>query len=214
MTVFYLVQHAEKEREPGDPELTELGRRQAAITADWLQHVGVRSLFSSPLRRARETALFVASRTGLPIQEDVRLRERMSWDGSQPMEGFLADWASSVKDRDFVPLSGDSSRGAAERLRSCLVDLAEESGPVALVTHGGVTVDLLRTLIGDHEVPGELMHNGVPSCAITTLDHWSVVAIASVAHLESAGGPFRPATRTLRSGAGITESPFKIVRDR
>ncbi|WP_406172214.1 histidine phosphatase family protein [Streptomyces sp. NBC_00996] len=184
MTVFYLVQHAEKERQPGDPELTELGRQQAARTADWLQRVGVHAVVSSPLRRARETASFIASSTGLRVQEDTRLRERMSWDGTQPLGSFLAEWATSVEDRDFVPASGDSSRAAAERLRACLVDLAGEPGPVVLVTHGGVTVDLLRTLIGDLAVPAELMQNGVPSCAITTLENLAVVAIASVAHLE------------------------------
>ncbi|MET8081321.1 histidine phosphatase family protein [Streptomyces sp. NPDC005303] len=120
MTVFYLVQHAEKERQPGDPGLTELGRRQAARTADWVQHVGVRAVFSSPLRRARETAWSIASRTGLRVREDGRLRERMNWDGSRPMEDFLADWAATVKDRNFVPASGDSSHDAAERFRSCL----------------------------------------------------------------------------------------------
>jgi hypothetical protein len=29
MSVFYLMQHAEKERQPGDPGLTELGRAPA-----------------------------------------------------------------------------------------------------------------------------------------------------------------------------------------
>lgn len=184
MTVFYLVQHAEKDRRPGDPGLTELGRRQAARTADWAQRVGVQAVFSSPLRRARETAWPIASKAGLRVREDARLRERMNWDGSQPIEDFLADWAASVKDRDFVPAAGDSSRDAAERFRTCLVDLSSEPGPVALVTHGGVTVDLLRTLIGDDAVPVELMQHGVSSCAITTLDDLSVVDIASVAHLE------------------------------
>ncbi|WP_063772782.1 histidine phosphatase family protein [Streptomyces sp. CT34] len=193
MTVFYLVQHAEKERRPGDPGLTKRGRRQAASTADWLQRVGVHAVFSSPLRRARETASFIASSTGLRIQEDTRLRERMSWDGTQTLGDFLADWGTSVKDRDFVPASGDSSNAAAERLRACLVDLTGEPGPLALVTHGGVTVDLLRTLIGDPAVPVELMQNGVPSCAITTLDGLSVVGIASVAHLGRAAYGRRPA---------------------
>ncbi|WP_328885352.1 histidine phosphatase family protein [Streptomyces sp. NBC_00316] len=184
MTVFFLVQHAEKERQPGDPGLTELGRRQAARTADWVQHVGLHAVFSSPLRRARETAWPMASRTGLRVREEDRLRERMNWDGSQPVEDFLADWAASVKDRDFIPMYGDSSRDAAERFRACLVDLSKEPGTVALVTHGGVTVDLLRTLIGDDAVPVALMQHGVPSCAITTLEGLSVVDIASVAHLE------------------------------
>jgi broad specificity phosphatase PhoE len=81
------------------------------------------------------------------------------------MEVFLADWAASVKDRDFVPACGDSSRDAAERFRTCLVDLTKEPGSVALVTHGGITVDLLRPLIGDDAVPVELMQHGVTSCA-------------------------------------------------
>jgi broad specificity phosphatase PhoE len=165
MTVFYPVQHAEKERQPGDPGPTELGRRQAARTAAWAQHVGVHAVFSSPLRRARETAWPIASRAGLRVREDARLRERMNWDGSQPIKVFKADWAASVKDRDFVPACGDSSRDAAERFRTCLVDLTKEPGSVALVTHGGITVDLLRTLIGDDAVPVELMQHGVPSCA-------------------------------------------------
>jgi broad specificity phosphatase PhoE len=69
-------------------------------------------------------------------------------------------------------------------MRACLADLAQEPGPLALVTHGGATVDLLRTLIGDQAVPSELMHQGVPACAITMLDDLSVVEIASVSHLE------------------------------
>lgn len=100
------------------------------------------------------------------------------------MEDFLKHWAATTEDRDLVPACGDSSRAAAERLRACLTDLTEGPGPIALVTHGGVTVDLLRTLIGDHAVPNELMQHSVPSCAITTLEHLSVVDIASVAHLQ------------------------------
>jgi broad specificity phosphatase PhoE len=191
MTVFFLVQHAEKERHPHDPGLTELGRRQAARTAEWLRRTGVHAVYSSPMRRARETASFIASRTGLRVHEDARLRERMNWDGSLPEEDFLSDWTASVKDRDFVPGSGDSSRDAAERLRLCLAELTGDPSHVALVTHGGITVDLLRTLIGDHAVPAKLMQCGVPSCAITTLDDLSVVDIASVAHLEWRS-PVRP----------------------
>ncbi|MFF3561181.1 histidine phosphatase family protein [Streptomyces sp. NPDC002574] len=183
MTVFHLVQHAEKERTPGDPGLTGAGRLQAARTADRLHHAGVRAVFSSPLRRARETAAFIAHRTGLPVQEDVRLRERINRDASRSAEDFLRDWAATVEDRDFLPASGDSSRAAAERLRACLADLAGTPGPVALVTHGGVTVDLLRTLLGDAAVPAALMRDGVPPCAITTLDGLSVVTVAATAHL-------------------------------
>ncbi|MFE2070416.1 histidine phosphatase family protein [Streptomyces sp. NPDC059467] len=135
------------------------------------------------MQRARETAWCVASRTGVRVREDARLRERMNRDGAQPMEDFLADRAASVKDRDFVPAAGGSSRDTAERIRARLDDLADEPRPVALVTHGGVTADLPRALIGGDAVPVELTRHGVPSCAITTLDDLSGADIASVAHL-------------------------------
>jgi hypothetical protein len=35
VTVFHVVQHGEKERLPGDPRLTDLGRWQAVRTAVW-----------------------------------------------------------------------------------------------------------------------------------------------------------------------------------
>ena len=183
MTVVYVVQHAEKENQPGDPGLTAEGRRQAAVTAAWLAGLGVRGVFSSPLRRARETAEAIAFASGLQVRLDARLRERMNWDGSVELAEFLADWAAAVADRDFVPACGDSSRAAAERLRGCLLDLAQEPGPLAVVTHGGVTVDLLRTLLGDDAVPAQLREQGVPGCAVTTLETLSVVGIASVSHL-------------------------------
>lgn len=108
----------------------------------------------------------------------------MNWADDQPIEEFLADWAATVRDRDFVPRSGDSSRNAGARFLSCLTDLAAERGPVAVVTHGGVTVDLLRTLVGDDALPASLLHDGVPSCAITTLANERVISIASKEHLN------------------------------
>ena len=85
MAVAYLVQHGEKEPVPGDPGLTQAGRQQAGR---WLHGRGVQALYTSPLRRARETAEAIASVTGLAAQPDARLAERLNWDGSQPYEAF------------------------------------------------------------------------------------------------------------------------------
>ncbi|GHE11369.1 histidine phosphatase family protein [Streptomyces alanosinicus] len=183
MTVFYVVQHAEKERQLGDPGLTALGTQQAVRTADWLRDVGLKAVVSSPMRRTRETAEFIAAAAELPVREDARLRERMNWDDDQSLEDFLTEWDATVQDRDFIPRSGDSSHQAGARFLSCLRDLTREPGPIAVVTHGGVTVDLLRTLIGDDALTASLLNEGVPACAITTLYGTSVVDIASHAHL-------------------------------
>jgi broad specificity phosphatase PhoE len=192
VTVIYVVQHGDKERVPGDPGLTELGRDQAAAAARWLSGAGLQALFSSPLRRARETAAAIAAVTGLPVQLDDRLRERLNWDGTQTFDAFQADWDRSTRDRDLVLANGESSRSAGERMRAFVAGLRAEPGPVAVVSHGGATTDLLRTLAGDAALPPGLLAEGVPGCAITTLDDLRVVAIASTGHL---GPPAPPGPR-------------------
>lgn len=184
MTMAYLVQHGEKEQGPGDPGLTRTGRQQAARTGEWLCGQGVRTLFSSPLRRAQETAGCIASVTGLAIQTDARLRERLNWDGSQPYDAFLALWARTRDDRDFVAADGESSRQAGARLTEFLAGLPGIPGPVAAVSHGGVTVDLLCNLLGDDALPSRLLSEGIRPCAITAVEDLDVVMIASIAHLS------------------------------
>jgi len=183
VTTIYLVQHGDKERSPGDPGLTELGRRQAAVTARWLRETEPKALYSSPLRRARETAEPIGAATGLVVRVDSRLRERLNWDGTQAFDAFLAEWDRSTEDRDLVLDNGESSRSAGERLRLFLVDLVGDGGPVAVVSHGGVTVDLLRNLLGDDGLPARLIDDGIPPCAITTLDDLHVTSIAATGHL-------------------------------
>jgi broad specificity phosphatase PhoE len=183
MTLVYLIQHGDKERLPGDPGLTVTGRHQAALTGRWLRNAGLRALYSSPLRRARETADLIAAVTGLPIQLDARLRERMNWDGSCSNAEFLAEWARATRDRDFVPYGRESSRQAGDRLHAFVAALPARLAPAGLVTHGGVTTDLLRNLCTDQELPAGLVEDGIPPCAVTTIDDLNVVSIAVTGHL-------------------------------
>jgi broad specificity phosphatase PhoE len=212
MTTVYLVQHGEKEQRPGEPGLTQGGRQQATQAGQWLRGQGIGALYASPMRRAQQTAGCIATVTGLPVQTDARLRERLNWDGSQPYEAFLAQWARTTDDRDFVPAGGDSSRQAGARLMAFLAalpatpaalpaipaalpaipadlpatpaDLPGTPGPVAAVTHGGVTIDLLRDLLGDDALPPHLLTTGIPPGAITTISDLRVVMIASTSHLS------------------------------
>jgi len=54
---------------------------------------------------------------------------------------------------------------------------------VVAVSHGGVTADVLRTLAGDEALPPRVLDDGIPACAITTLEDLDVIAIASTDHL-------------------------------
>ena len=182
MPLIYLVQHGDKERVAGDPGLTDVGREQAVLAGRWLRSAGVSSLYSSPLRRARQTAEGIASALGLEIVIDSRLRERLNWVTGSPAD-FQADWNRSERDRDFVPAGGDSSRLAGARLRAFVMDQSDSPGPVAAVTHGGLTRDLLRTLLGDDDERVTRLCGGIPPCAITTLCDLEVLDVAAVRHL-------------------------------
>jgi broad specificity phosphatase PhoE len=183
MTMVYLVQHGEKERLPGDPGLTELGRQQAGRAGRWLSGLGITALWTSPMRRARETADRIASATGLAVRSDARLRERLNWNGSMPFDAFLELWDRTTRDRDLVPAGAESSRQAGARLRAFLCDVSRLPAPVAAVTHGGVTIEVLRDLLGEEVLPPGLLAAGIPPCAVTAIDDLNPVMIASVAHL-------------------------------
>ena len=135
---------------PGDPGLTDTGREQAFRTAWWLQDFGLNAVYSSPQRRAWETAEIIAAAWPRRPAEG-RAAARAHELGRQPAVRATS-WPSGTRstlDRDYVPSCGDSSRRAGERLRAFLLDVTAEPGPVAAATHGGVTLDLLRTLLGD-----------------------------------------------------------------
>ena len=68
----------------GNPELTDVGRRQAADAARYLSgRGGISAVLSSPLRRAYDTAAAVAGALGLQVQVDDELTETDfgEWEG-------------------------------------------------------------------------------------------------------------------------------------
>ena len=69
-------------------------------------------------------------------------------------------------------------------MRAFLAGLPGTPGPVAAVTHGGITIDLLCNLLGDDALPPHLLDAGIPPCAVTAIDDLNVVMIASTAHLS------------------------------
>lgn len=194
MVTFAIVQHGEKVPAVADPGLTTRGERQARAAAAELRRMGVEAIYSSPLRRAVETAEVIASALGTRWSVNGALRERMDWDPSSGLsiDAFLAKWQAATTNRDFLPGVGDSSRAAGHRLEEALRRhaLAHAGGCVACVSHGGATVDFLRTALGDDLVrrirPGVIEH-GMPGGAITEVelheDGWRPKRIGAIDHI-------------------------------
>jgi probable phosphoglycerate mutase len=96
---------------------------------------------SSPLRRARETAVLL---TAAPVEVEPRLIE-MDWGAfeGRTLAELRADdpagmAANEARGLDFRPPGGESPREVAERFRHLAADLADAPEPVIAVTHKGV----------------------------------------------------------------------------
>ncbi|MDF2651183.1 MAG: histidine phosphatase family protein [Paenibacillus sp.] len=199
-TNFYLVRHAVKEKLIGDVPLSPKGILQAQATARHFRNLPIKTIFSSPLRRARETATYIALEAELTISEDSRLRERANWGDlpGQTFDEFVAMWERCTRDRDYMPLVGDSARQAGERLSSVLLELVENhpESNIIIVTHGGLITDFLVNAFSENQlnlwhptflaVQSEL----IPECSITKIiydgGNYNLDIFASVKHLDHA----------------------------
>jgi broad specificity phosphatase PhoE len=149
---LYLARHGETDdnREPirvqgfTDTPLNDTGRRQAAELAGRLEPLGLASLWSSDLSRARETAEIVGSRLGLPVQLDPRLREanRGRWEGRRFIDierecpDLYAAWRRAGASFRFP--GGESLLEQSDRVIAALEAIGASSElPVLVVCHGG-----------------------------------------------------------------------------
>jgi probable phosphoglycerate mutase len=120
---------------PADPHLAELGVRQAEALASWLAEERVHAIWSSPMRRARETAAPLSARLGLPVRVDEDLaeydREALSY---IPIEELKA-----ADDPRWNQLPERPEEFQADVVAAIEAIVAAHPGQrVAVVCHGGV----------------------------------------------------------------------------
>ena len=149
-----LVRHGESEANishtfanaGAGPELTALGRRQAAQLAQRLRGQGVTEVHSSPLARATQTAAVIAAVLGLPVTVEEALREYdvgelegradpVAWTAYADME---RRW---LIDRDWSARhpGGESYHEVVARFAGYRDRVRETAaGPVLAVAHGGL----------------------------------------------------------------------------
>ena len=122
-----------------DPELDELGRRQARAVGQALvsgRFGPIAAVVSSPLRRAAQTA----AELGLPVELDDRLLELDYGDleGTPVAEVAPATWSTWQSDPHFRPPGGESLWDLGARVREACADWAGREGldgAVVLVSH-------------------------------------------------------------------------------
>jgi 2,3-bisphosphoglycerate-dependent phosphoglycerate mutase len=162
ITQLLLVRHGLPRRER-DPGLSEVGHAQAKALATWLHPENIDAIVSSPMPRARETAVPSADELGLAIRTLDDLRE---WDtdinaGADvyvPVEEFSDDDPRSIalaegRFEDFVP---ELDTDAFIRRACAAVDQIIASVPrgsrVLVTCHGGVINTVLGRALGIPQV--------------------------------------------------------------
>lgn len=124
---------------PADPELTDLGHRQAKAMADWLAEEHLDALYVSPMLRARQTAAPLEQRLGLPAEVVDGVQEYDAEDKSYiPIEDLKADkekWRSFITRQHLDDMSGFSNL-----VVSTIEDLIGQhrSQRIGIICHGGV----------------------------------------------------------------------------
>ena len=162
-----------------DLPLDPAGSAQAAALAARAPSLGrVAALVSSPLRRARQTADWIASALGVPVTEDDDVAELDfgEWEGLTMSEvtarnpTALADWAASP---DVAPPGGESITALTARVaraRDRLVRAYPEQR-VVVVTHVTPIKALVRTVLGAPAASLHRMH--LDTASVSRIDHWA-----------------------------------------
>jgi probable phosphoglycerate mutase len=196
-----LVRHGLPERVegaegPADPVLTEEGRRQANLLAEWLAHEKIDRLMSSTLRRAMQTAEPVGERMGLdvelvqglsefdadadsyiPIEE---LRQARDPRFFALVEGRWDELGSSVDPSSFGQLVHTTLEGVIERF---------PGQRVAVVCHGGVINLYLGRILGvERHLWFEPGYTSISRVAASRDGHRTIVSVNETAHLEATRG--------------------------
>ncbi|MDP1846823.1 MAG: histidine phosphatase family protein [Solirubrobacteraceae bacterium] len=169
-----LVRHGETDENAAarfqgrlDTRLNPRGREQSHVLAAALRDEGLRAVYSSPLRRAHETAQIVGAAIGLEPILDERLveAEAGAWAGrliAEIIEGERDEYARwRAADPTFRFPGGESVAEQAQRIAAALADVAAGPLPALVVTHGGT----IRAIEGLDRPPGASVGN----CAVFRL---------------------------------------------
>lgn len=164
--LIYCIRHGEsvynaegRVQGQSDVPLSALGLRQSEAVAEALAAQPIEAVYSSPLRRAVQTAAPLAARLGVCVQTDPRLMEihagvfqdRLRSELPALFPEAYARWLAG--EPDFAIPGGESRRDLMHRGREVFAHIARSGHEqVAVVTHGGLLAGALKALLG---IPAE-----------------------------------------------------------
>lgn len=204
-TRIILVRHGQTEwnrverfRGRVEIELNETGRKQARLAADRLAAMGLAAIYSSPLRRAVDTASPTAEAAGMPVMEAPEISDvdYGAWQGLTVAEAgerypeVFSTWRQAPEAVRFP--GGEGMQDVYDRASRFVDSLqAKHAGQaVALVSHIVVCRMLITHFLGIG--PGRFWKFGLGHCSLSIFEVRDdglpiATAINDVCHLREAG---------------------------
>ncbi len=208
--LFYLIRHGEslsnaegRIQGQSDVALSPFGIQQSEAIADALANQKIDAIYSSPLRRAMQTAQPLARQLKLTIRSDDRLKEihagifqGLLW--SEIQQRYPAEAKPWIEQQaDFVISGGESRRALMVRGQAVFAEIRQQPlRSVAVFSHGGLLAATLKALL---EVPAENNPFGLFNGSISRMQWDSRVQLLTLNELDHlrASGLAREATGNL-----------------
>lgn len=181
-----------------DIELNETGRWQAQRVAETLQSQPIAAVYSSPLRRALETARAIAERHQLAVQIDEGLIEMDIGE----MEGltfqqvrerypqFLQLWLGGRAAYEPMPGGGERLLDVQERAWRSLESIcaARPQDMVAVVTHNFVLLTILCRVLGLELADFRRLRHNIAAVSVLQVQdgRMTVLGLNDTCHLVAA----------------------------
>lgn len=192
-----LIRHAlphrvELESGRADPALTPEGEAQAAALGNWLAAEAIDAVYSSPLRRALQTARPIAENQGLEPTVDPEVAE-FDRDASSyiPIEEMAKEEIAELVAGAGFAWSDDPSvfRNRAVTAVEHIV-VANPSRRVAVVCHGGIINAYLGHILGISELMWfQPTYTGIARVLASRSGHRQIDTLNERAHLAGIDGP-------------------------
>jgi broad specificity phosphatase PhoE len=216
MTRLYLVRHGENlanltkefSHRKVDYSLTEKGVLQAEQTARYLQTKGINAVYSSPLRRAKETAQHLADALGHEVIVLEAFREINVGDlEDQPPtaeswtahNAVLDAWRRGELHASFP--GGENYLQMWQRVEAGLRQVAAEhpNETVAIFAHGGIFASSIKALCPEIDLTQVLSQEN-HNCSITEVEmelrngrlYGRLLYWAACDHITGAAADFEP----------------------
>jgi probable phosphoglycerate mutase len=193
-----LVRHAlpvrrEVEEGAADPELAEVGIAQADHLGRYLADERIDVIYSSPMRRARETAtpIAAAQQREIVIADGVAEYDRnASW--YVPVEELKATndprWQALQRGEWYAEESLPEFHARVGAAMEAII-AAHPNDKVAVVCHGGVINSYLAKVLGIPQKMGFFYpaYTGVSRVAASSEGRRSIISINDIGHLRGTG---------------------------